>query len=145
MKNKNKRLLVVFFSAAVCVVLLINKFNNHHLAQKDGFAEKYESVEAASYPLTDRDWSVKYRVKNKGIYFENVITRFSFQGSDSKLTSNKNGYIAVFIDGKWKMNVHQSIFIVKQMPQGKHEVSLRLKKKDGTDYGLKKNIYVHVR
>ncbi|MDR7072123.1 hypothetical protein [Fictibacillus barbaricus] len=142
-KNKNRRLLVIFLSAAVCAVLLINNFNNHNLLQKGGFAEKQESVEASSYPLTDRDWSVKYHVKNKGIYFENVITRFSFQGSDSKLAS-RDGFIAVFIDGKWKMNVHQSIFIIKQMPQGKHEVSLRLKKKDGTDYGLKKNIYVHV-
>ncbi|WNB90516.1 hypothetical protein [Bacillus sp. NEB1478] len=145
MNKKKIRLLIVFLSTFVCAVYFI-KFSNNQLQQQNDSIENRETIEAtASYPLSGRDWAVKYRVKKKGIYFENVISRFSFQGSDSNLPSNMDGYIAVFIDGKWKMNVHKSIFIIKQLPQGKHEVSLRLKKKDGTDYGLKKDIYVHVR
>jgi hypothetical protein len=131
---------------AVLFVLILNKVVDHSIIQKNGSADKSEALEVSStYPLTDNDWSVKYRIKNNGIYFENVIPRFSFQGSDSKLSAQEDGYIAVFIDGKWKMNVHQSIFIVKKISQGKHEISLHLKRKDGTDYGINKKIFVHVR
>jgi hypothetical protein len=34
---------------------------------------------------------------------------------------------------------------LKNMSQGKHKITLQLKKKDGSNYGIKKNIYVHIR
>jgi hypothetical protein len=121
------------------LILSIADYTNNH---KMVPSRENKAIEASSsFPLMDSDWSVKYRVKKQGIYFENVITRFSFQQQPGQ----NNGYIAVFIDGKWKMNVHHSIFILKQVSAGKHKVTLQLKKKNGSDYGLKKNIVVTVR
>jgi hypothetical protein len=96
-------------------------------------------------PITERDWTVKYHVKKQKIYIENFIPGFSFQGSVSRLPNHMDGYIAVFINGKWKMNAHQSIFIVRNLTRGKHELTLQLKRKDGTDYGIKKNVFVVIR
>jgi len=144
MKIRNRRI----YTGSLLVVIVFTLFMITKLYE--GFSEtklqESKAVEvSASYPIMDKDWAVNYHVKKQHIYFENIISRFSFQGGLKKTPGNKDGYIAVFVNNKWKMNANQSMFILKNMNPGKHRITLQLKKKDGSDYGIKKNIVVQVR
>lgn len=141
MKIRNRRI----YAGGLLVIIVLTLFTitKFHEETSD---PKPKAVEvSASYPIMDKDWAVNYHVKKQRIYFENIISRFSFQGGLTKTPGNKDGYIAVFVNNKWKMNANQSMFILKNMNPGKHKITLQLKKKDGSDYGLKKNIVVQVR
>ncbi|MBH0155758.1 hypothetical protein IHV10_05220 [Fictibacillus sp. 5RED26] len=141
MKIRNRRI----YAGGLLVIIVLTLFTITKF--HEGTSEsKPKAVEvSASYPIMDKDWAVNYHVKKQRIYFENIISRFSFQGGLTKTPGNKDGYIAVFVNNKWKMNANQSMFILKNMNPGKHKITLQLKKKDGSDYGLKKNIVVQVR
>ncbi|MQR96647.1 hypothetical protein [Fictibacillus phosphorivorans] len=142
--KRNRRI----YSGALLVIIVLTLFTLTKLYERSSETKLQESQVlevSASYPLMDKDWAVNYHVKKQKIYFENIISRFSFQGGLTKAPGNKDGYIAVFVNNKWKMNANQSMFILKNMNPGKHRITLQLKKKDGSDYGLKKNIIVQVR
>lgn len=144
--NKKKRM--IYAAAGLLVVLVISLFTMtiETKGKRDAQVNQSETaLEASSYPLMEKDWAVNYHVKKHRIFIENIIPRFSFQGSLTKTPGNKDGYIAVFVNGKWRMNANQSMFILEKMNQGKQKITLQLKKKDGTDYGIKKNIVVHIR
>jgi hypothetical protein len=145
--NKNRRSLLASGSILILILLILIgiTYTGSHKEQQSQEQELKAIEASAAYSIMDKDWSVNYHVKKKRIYVENIIPKFSFQGSVNKKTNDLDGYIAVFVNGKWKMNVNQSIFILKNMNQGKHKITLQLKKKDGSDYGLNKNIYVHIR
>ncbi|ANC76745.1 hypothetical protein ABE65_008015 [Fictibacillus phosphorivorans] len=142
--KRNRRI----YSGALLVIIVLTLFTLTKLYERSSETKLQDSQVlevSASYPLMDKDWAVNYHVKKQKIYFENIISRFSFQGGLTKAPGNKDGYIAVFVNNKWKMNANQSMFILKNMNPGKHRITLQLKKKDGSDYGLKKNIIVQVR
>lgn len=144
MDKKKKRVIIIGLLAVLSVFIMKVSFDKQSPLHADPVKNK--AIEASSiYPLLEKDWSVKYHVKKQRIYFENIIPRFSFQGSVSQLPNHMDGYIAVFMNGKWIMNANQSIFILKNISKGKHEITLQLKRRDGSDYGIKKNIFVHVR
>ncbi|KZE63339.1 hypothetical protein AWM68_15065 [Fictibacillus phosphorivorans] len=143
MSKKKKVFYVIGLSALLMVSAL--PLINIQTGTNEAEIIKPEAVMASSlYPLMDKDWAVNYHVKKKRIYIENIIPRFSFQGSHTKTPGNQDGYIAVFINNKWRMNANQSMFILNRMTPGKHKITLQLKKKDGSDYGLKKDIVVHI-
>lgn len=143
MNKKKAMLLAAGFIFIVSLVIL--GFNVRDSA-KQNESDNMQAIEASSvYPLMEKDWAINYHVKKQRIYVENIIPRFSFHGNSSGGMNQLAGYMAVFVDGKWIMNANKSIFILKNMSQGKHRITLQLKKKDGSDYGIKKNIYVHIR
>jgi hypothetical protein len=142
----NKRKAMLLAAGFVFIVTIVSLGFNYTDSAKQNESNNIEAIEASSvYPLMEKDWAINYRVKKQRIYVENIIPRFSFQGNASEGMNRLEGYIAVFINGKWTMNANKSIFILKNMNQGKHKITLQLKKKDGSDYGIKKNIYVHIR
>jgi hypothetical protein len=142
----NKRKAMLLAAGFVFIVTIVSLGFNYTDSAKQNESNNIEAIEASSvYPLMEKDWAINYRVKKQRIYVENIIPRFSFQGNASEGMNRLEGYIAVFINGKWTMNANKSIFILKNMSQGKHKITLQLKKKDGSDYGIKKNIYVHIR
>jgi hypothetical protein len=143
--NKKSRNIVIVFLVTFLAVVALNRMYEKHNTNNTENQRNIPSLEAAAYPLMDKDWEVNYRVNKQRIYFENIIPRFTFQGAISPTPDSQNGYIAVFINGKWTMNANQSMFITKKLNKGKHNISLQLKKKDGSDYGLKKNIVIRVR
>jgi hypothetical protein len=142
----NKRKAMLLAAGFVFIVSIVILGFNYTDSVKQNESNNIEAIEASSvYPLMEKDWAINYRVKKQRIYVENIIPRFSFQGNASEGMNRLEGYIAVFINGKWTMNANKSIFILKNMNQGKHKITLQLKKKDGSNYGIKKNIYVHIR
>jgi hypothetical protein len=142
----NKRKAMLLAAGFVFIVTIVSLGFNYTDSAKQNESNNIEAIEASSvYPLMEKDWAINYRVKKQRIYVENIIPRFSFQGNASEGMNRLEGYIAVFINGKWTMNANKSIFILKNMNQGKHKITLQLKKKDGSDYGIKKKIYVHIR
>jgi hypothetical protein len=142
----NKRKAMLLAAGFVFIVTIVSLGFNYTDSAKQNESNNIEAIEASSvYPLMEKDWAINYRVKKQRIYVENIIPRFSFQGNASEGMNRLEGYIAVFINGKWTMNANKSIFILKNMNQGKHKITLQLKKKDGSNYGIKKNIYVHIR
>ncbi|ANX12159.1 hypothetical protein ABE41_009080 [Fictibacillus arsenicus] len=142
--NKKKAMLLA--AGFIMIVSLVTFGFNYTDTAKQNESDNNKAIEASSvYPLMEKDWAINYRVKKQRIYVENIIPRFSFQGNASEGMNRLDGYIAVFINGKWTMNANKSIFILKNMSQGKHKITLQLKKTDGSDYGIKKNIYVHIR
>lgn len=142
----NKRKAMLLAASFIFIVSIVILGFNYRDSAKQNESNNIEAIEASSvYPLMEKDWAINYRVKKQRIYVENIISRFSFQGNASEGMNRLEGYIAVFINGKWTMNAHKSIFILKNINQGKHKITLQLKKKDGSDYGIKKNIYVHIR
>ncbi|MBY6036217.1 hypothetical protein KUV80_06115 [Fictibacillus nanhaiensis] len=144
--DKKKRVLLVAGLFIVLCVSIVTTAMDSPLTKKNEHNENITAIEAASpYPLMEKDWSVNYKVKKQKIYIENIIPRFSFQGNTANFPNQLDGYIAVFMNGKWKLNANQSIFILKDVSPGKHLITLHLKKKDGSDYGMKKNIYVQVK
>ncbi|MED1862731.1 hypothetical protein P4V41_04640 [Fictibacillus nanhaiensis] len=144
MKKRNRR--IYAGGLLVLTVLTLFMISKYYEGISESKLQEPSALEvSASYPLMDKDWAVNYHVKKQRIYFENIITRFSFQGGLTKTPGTKDGYIAVFVNNKWKMNANQSMFILKNMNPGKHKITLQLKKKDGSNYGLKKNIVVQVR
>lgn len=142
----NKRKAMILAASFIFIVsIIILGFNSRDSVKQNEF-DNNQAVEASSvYPLMEKDWAINYRVKKQHIYVENIIPRFTFQENTSEGMNRMNGYMAVFVDGKWAMNANKSIFILKNMSVGKHKITLQLKKKDGSDYGIKKNIYVHIR
>lgn len=142
--NKKKAMLAA--AGFIFIVSLVILGFNYTDSAKQNESDKIQAIEASSvYPLMEKDWAINYRVKKQRIYVENIIPRFSFQENAPEGMNRLDGYIAVFINGKWTMNANKSIFILKNMSQGKHKITLQLKKKNGSDYGIKKNIYVHIR
>ncbi|MCM3717284.1 hypothetical protein [Fictibacillus phosphorivorans] len=143
--NKSKGILLAVSGFILSICLVVFGINNNDREKQREFNYN-EAVEASSeYPLIEKDWAVNYRVKKQNIYVENIIPGFTFQENLSEEFNRLNGYMAVFVDGKWKMNANQSIFILKNLTEGKHKITLQLKKKDGSDYGIKKHIFVNVR
>jgi archaellum component FlaF (FlaF/FlaG flagellin family) len=146
MNNNKKNIRAASTIFILSLVLIIGIIYTNSNSEEKIQEKNNRAIEASSiYPLTEDDWAVNYRVKKHRLYVENIIPRFSFQGNAGKVPKHMDGYIAVFINGKWTMNANKSIFILKDMSQGKHKITLQLKKKDGSDYGIKKNIYVHIR
>jgi hypothetical protein len=142
----NKKKVMLLAAGLIMIVSLVTFGFNYTDTAKQNESDNNKAIEASSvYPLMEKDWAINYRVKKQRIYVENIIPRFSFQGNAPEGMNRLDGYIAVFINGKWTMNANKSIFILKNMSQGKHKITLQLKKKDGSDYGIKKNIYVHIR
>jgi hypothetical protein len=132
---------IMMISSVLVYSLMLDHTPKNPVSDKEQLAIEASSV----YPLMDRDWTVKYHVKKQKVYIENFIPRFSFHGSVSQLPDQQDGYIAVFVNGRWKMNAHQSIFIIKNLNRGKNEITLKLKKKNGSNYGINKRLSVHVR
>jgi hypothetical protein len=143
MNKRKAMLLAAGFIFIVSIVILGFNFRD---STKQNELDPIEAIEASGvYPLMEKEWAINYRVKKQHIYVENIIPRFSFHENASEGVNRLNGYMAVFVDGKWTMNANKSIFILKNMSVGKHKITLQLKKKDGSNYGIKKNIYVHIR
>jgi hypothetical protein len=144
MSKKKKMLLSAGFIFLFSLFIIGVTYTGSSINQSKS-DEHIQAIEASTvYPVLEKDWAVNYRVKKQRIYIENIIPKFSFQGNSVDGMNVQNGYIAVFINGKWTMNANSSIFILKNISHGKHKITLQLKKKDGSDYGIKKNIYVHI-
>jgi hypothetical protein len=146
MNNNKRKIRFVSIISLLLLILIVGITYANSNSQEKILDKNNPAIEASSiYPLMEKEWAVNYRVKKHRLYIENIIPRFSFQENTAKVPQQMDGYIAVFINGKWTMNANKSIFILKNMSQGKHKITLQLKKKDGSDYGIKKNIYVHIR
>ncbi|WP_096154756.1 MULTISPECIES: hypothetical protein [Bacillus] len=86
--------------------------------------------------------SVHHFIKNEKIYVECIVEpNFEFS---SKTGTNQEGkgYIELQVDGKKMDEFTQGAFIIKNLSKGKHTITLKLKRLDGTEYGISNNFTV---
>ncbi|WP_051291178.1 hypothetical protein [Fictibacillus gelatini] len=90
-------------------------------------------------------WTVNYSVKGNKVYVDCFIPGFSFIGSNPNDPDYEDGHIAVKVDGKFKQNVYQSAFVLEELPKGVHVLTLELKRKNGSSYGVSKELQILIK
>ena len=92
-------------------------------------------VEAAEHKEVD-PFFVKYQVKESNVFIECIAQQASFRDKEAK--------ILVVIDGKKKMEVRKSAFIIKGLEPGKHHIELHLKIDKPSSTTLKEEFHVQI-
>lgn len=76
-------------------------------------------VEASSYTTEAADrFTVKHHVKGQDVYFECLVKDVTFRNDGAKIILYNNGK-------RWR-EVRQAAFIAKGLPEGRHNIKLKL-------------------
>ncbi|RFU63394.1 hypothetical protein [Peribacillus glennii] len=101
-----------------------------------GHSASAESIK----PDGDRGFEAKYFMKGNSLYVDCFLRGFSLSPSYGK----ERAKIRCYMDGKRIADYQTAAFIVKKMPQGRHEMLLEILKANGQPAGLKKGFTVEV-
>lgn len=88
------------------------------------------------------DFTVYHHVKGKDVLVECVANGVSFRGDNQ--TDKEQGKIIVYINGNKTKEIQSAIFILKDMPSGKHEIKLELVKLNNETYDITKQFVVEI-
>jgi hypothetical protein len=90
------------------------------------------------------EMTVHHKVKEQNIYVECIVTP-DFQFTEkSNVKKSGEGHVEVYINNQ-KLGVYsQGAFILKDIPKGKHTVTLKLMHNDLTEYGVSKEFEVNI-
>lgn len=95
-------------------------------------------AERTSSNLGVSDVKINYKIKGKDVYIECIIPDFSFQKAKSQ------GNVHVFLNDKKYKEVNQAAFILKDLPDGDHKITLKFLGENGA-YRYTKSFHVHIR
>ncbi|ART76227.1 hypothetical protein ACQCU1_05870 [Sutcliffiella horikoshii] len=92
----------------------------------------------------DISMTIHHTVKGQDIYLECIITP-NFEFKESRETKKQGeGQVVVYLDNKKWGNFAKGAFILKDVPRGKHNLTVKLLHNDLTEYGIEQTIQVEI-
>ncbi|TLS37654.1 hypothetical protein [Pseudalkalibacillus caeni] len=83
--------------------------------------------------------TVNHSVRGNSVFIECIIPNFSFSSKHDR------SYLTLYVDGKKVKQTNRAAFILKNMPIGKHALSLELFHQNGKSYGIKRDFSVTIK
>ncbi len=107
-----------------------------------------EVVEVLSHQTVSKhkglSMAVHHSIKGSDIYMECIVTPdFQFSG-DRKNKKHGEGKVAVYLDNKRWDTFSSGAFILKGVPEGKHEIKIKLLHNDQSEYGIEETFHVEI-
>ncbi|WP_078381015.1 hypothetical protein [Sutcliffiella halmapala] len=112
--------------------------------QKPEAGKQATEVSGITHELDTRikrplNMTVHFHVKEQQVYMECIVTpNFHFTEMKKK-KKHGEGRLDVYVDGKKIESFSQGAFILKDLPKGKHEVTVKLIHNDQSEYGLEES------
>ncbi|TYS70720.1 hypothetical protein FZC76_02165 [Sutcliffiella horikoshii] len=111
-------------------------------------ATEVEVVEVISTNTTsnnkDISMTLHHSVKDQDIYLECIITpNFEFK-EKSGTKKQGEGQVVVYVDNKKWGSFTKGAFILKGVPKGDHNLTVKLLHNDETEYGVEQTIQVEI-
>lgn len=86
---------------------------------------------------------INHKVKERDVFVECIVPGFSFK-ADNGNRKEGEGHIHVYLNGNKFKDVTRAAFILKDLPKGKHEISLKFVHNDNTPYRYSKSFSVNI-
>ncbi|RFU61173.1 hypothetical protein [Bacillus sp. V59.32b] len=109
-------------------------------SKKIGFIE-HPAAQVASFKINSlEEFEVKHFIKGNSMYVECFLKNFAFSQSSKK----RRAFTRMFLDGRKINDYRTAAFVVKAIPEGKHEVKLEIYDENGKPTGLVKKFIVEI-
>lgn len=95
---------------------------------------QYMAVEVVSNQQSQKEMTVRERVKGNDIYVECIVSDFKF--STRKNKDDGDGFIKLYLNNKKIDEIYSAAFIIKGVPTGTHEIKLELVSNEGKPLGI---------
>lgn len=102
--------------------------------------EKFQIDNAAQTNLSAI--KINHTVKGRDVFVECIVPGFSFKDNVERIEGE--GHIHVYLNGKKIKDVNRAAFILKDLPKGKHKITLKFVYNDNTPYRYSKSFPVHI-
>lgn len=107
-------------------------------------ATDVEVMEVISTNTKEISMTLHHSVKDQNVYLECIITpEFEFK-ENSKTKKEGEGQVAVYVDNKKWGSFAKGAFILKGVPKGEHNLTVKLIHNDETEYGIEQSIKVEI-
>nr|WP_263328134.1 hypothetical protein [Neobacillus sp. Marseille-Q6967] len=85
---------------------------------------------------------VNHKINGRNLLVQCILTGISFRESDKP--GHKTGKLVVSVDGRKVQEVTSAAFIMKNLPQGFHQIRLEVVDTKNVPYGLSKEFLVNI-
>ncbi|MDQ0231296.1 hypothetical protein [Metabacillus malikii] len=102
-----------------------------------------EEVIQVSQQNIKSELKLNFHIRNQDVFVESYIPNFSFKEKGGQ-KKNGEGYLAVYVDGKLIDEIDTAAFVVKNLPIGKHVLTVEVFHNDSTTYHLKESFDVNI-
>ncbi|WP_404462130.1 hypothetical protein [Sutcliffiella horikoshii] len=97
-----------------------------------------------TFDKKDISMTIHHSVKGQDIYLECIITP-NFKFKENRDTKKQGeGQVVVYLDNKKWDSFAKGAFILKSVPKGKHDLTVKLLHNDWTEYGIEQTIQVEI-
>lgn len=87
---------------------------------------------------------VHHQIKGTNIYMECIVTPDFHFRSTASVKKHGEGQVAVYLDNKRWETFTSGAFILKGVPQGRHEIKVKLLHNDRSEYGIEEGFQVEI-
>ncbi|MDQ0217199.1 hypothetical protein ELQ35_08300 [Peribacillus cavernae] len=108
--------------------------------KKIGLLEHSTASAASIQSPAAEDFDVKYFVKGNFLYVDCFLKDFSFSPS----TKKQQAIVRLYMDGRKVNDYNTAAFIVRTIPEGKHQINLEILDKNGKPAGLEKKFIIEI-
>jgi hypothetical protein len=133
-------LLLIGVAAGVEAVLYANQDSSETAAPS---AEIQAHGHAHGQPPT---LEVKHSLQQDDLHLQLTVQHFSFSlenmGKDNKAGE---GHVHLYLDGKKVAKVFEPTYVLKDIPPGKHEVTVELAKNNHESYGVQQKFQIEIK
>lgn len=92
----------------------------------------------------DISMTLHHAVKGQDVYLECIITpNFEFKENRGAKKQGE-GQVVVYLDNKKWGSFAKGAFILKNVPKGKHDLTVKLLHNDWTEYGIERSIQIEI-
>ncbi|WP_226681111.1 hypothetical protein [Sutcliffiella horikoshii] len=92
----------------------------------------------------DISMTIHHSVKGQDIFLECIITPdFEFK-ENREIKKQGEGQVVVYLDNKKWGNFAKGAFVLKDVPTGKHSLTIKLLHNDLTEYGIEQTIQIDI-
>ena len=128
-------LLLIGVAACVEALLYMNQNPSHTSAPA-------AELQAQQAPAMDVD----YTIKQDDLHLKLAVRNFSFSLENmGKENKPGEGHVHLYLDGKKVAKIFEPTFVLKDIPEGKHEVTVELARNDHESYGVKKQFQIEIK
>ncbi len=89
---------------------------------------------------------INHHIKGQDVYIESIVPNFTFiSNGERKKAKHGEGHIHVYLNGKKVKEANRPAFILKDLPKGKHDITLKFVHNDESSYKYEETIRVIIK
>ncbi|MCY9159611.1 hypothetical protein [Bacillus atrophaeus] len=109
----------------ICVLCMVTAGCSVHKPVPKGELGKTAALEAQAHPKELQGEWLTYKIKDSRVYVECMLNDFHFKTGPASVR-DKQGYLAVYSDGKKLRNEYTAAFIVRHLSKGNHRLTVEV-------------------